>query len=392
MIDKLIQETRDVKLEVNSLLSRKKNYTCCIPGCNKKSILSHSISKSTLNLISQNNHVVAPKFNRARFSLKDLEDKAINLSFEDISIERATTFKGFCKDHDNDIFLNIDDRGIKTQRDIFLQLYRTACKYYFTDLVHSKAEFKVLGYEYNSNSEFDESMPINLAKIKSFCEDILVDFPELDSPVEISNSQTFLIKPFSKKVPLEVEVIYKRINTVFPVALQNCFTLSFEGEFSKSLVIITPDKDSTNLIILCSPTITPQFSSFINSDLNVLNFIESMLMLDSEFNLDRKVVDGWSEEKLEAITNDYYFFSEIAFLDKYDISIFDDIRKKLCLTLSERDRIIELRKIHTIPNRDSIEKRLNKQMLGSIKDRHKKLLHTGNANNKCYPIGSLRVL
>lgn len=388
----MIKETRDVKLEVNSLLSRKKNYTCCIPECNEKSILSHSISKSTLKLISQNNHVVAPKFNRARFSLKDLEDKAINLSFEDISVERASTFKGFCKGHDNDIFLNIDNRGIKTQRDIFLQLYRTACKYYFTDLVNSKAEVKVLGYEYHTNSEFDESMPINLSKIKVFCEDILVDFPELDSPVEISNSQTFFIKPFSKKVSLEVEVIYKRINTIFPVALQNCFTLSFEGEYSKSLVIITPDKESTNLIILCSPKIAPQFSSCINSDLNVLNFIESMLILDSDFNLDRKVVDGWSEEKLEVIINDYYFFDEFSFLDKYDVSIFDDIRKKLCLTISERDRITELRKIYDIPNRDSIEKRINKQMLGSIKERHKKLLHTGNKNNKCYSIGSLRVL
>ncbi len=392
LIEKLIKEIRDVKLEVNSLLSKKKKYTCCHPECNEKSILSHSISKSTLKLISREHHVKFPKFNRAKFGLRELENKSINLCLDDISIELAGTFKGFCSLHDNDIFENIDNRGIKTQRDIFLQIYRTAQKFLFTDLVNSKAELKILGYEYHSNSEFEESIYINLEKIICLCEDLLVDFPELDSPIDIRNTETLFLKPFSEKVSLEVEVIYKRINTVFPVALQNCLTLNFEGKFSKSIVVILPDVESTNIIILCPINITPQYSSCLNSEIKILNFIESILMLDSDFYLDKTVVDNWSEDKLSKITNDYYFFDERSFLEEYDISIFDDLRKKICLSLPEKERVIELEKIYSLPNRDSLEKRHNSQMLGSIKDRQKKLLHTGNVSKVCYPIGSLRVL
>ena len=392
MIDKLIKEIRDVKLEVNSLLSKKKNYTCHHPKCNEKSISSHSISKNTLHLISRDGHVIAPQFNRARFSKKDLDFKSTNLCFSPIGVDRASIFKGFCKSHDNSVFLNIDNRGIKTNRDISLQIYRTARKFLFTDLAYSKAELKILGYEYHSNREFDKSLSINLEKIIELCEDLLVDFPELDAPISINNAETLSIKPFSEKASLDVEILYKKVGTVFPVALQNCFTLSFNGEHSMSLVIITPDETSTNLIILSSPNVTPQYSSCINSEINLLNFIESILMQDSDFYLSPNVVENWSTEKLDAITNDFYFFNERVFLEEYDLSIFDEIRKNICLTLSENERVAELKKIYAIPSRETIEVRHNLQMLGTIKDRHRKLLHTGNISNTCYPIGSLRIL
>lgn len=392
MIDSLVKEIRDVKLEVNSLFSKKKSYKCLHPECDETSILSHSISKKNLHKIMRDGHVIVPQFDRARFSEEDLDGKSINLSFKEVGVDRASTFKGFCQKHDSSIFKNIDNRGIKTNRDVFLQLYRTARMFSFTSLAHSKAELKVLGYEYNCNSEFDESLPISLEKIIDLCEDLLVDFPDLDSPIEINSKETLSIKPFSKKVQLDVEILYKRIGTIFPVALQKCFTLHFEGNYFNSLVIITPDENFTNIIILSPPSVVPQYSSCLNSDINILNFIESVLMHDSDFYLCRDVINSFSHKKLEAITSDFYFFDERSFLERYDISIFDEIRKKICLTLDENERVVELGKIYEIPNRDPVETRNNRQALGAIKDRHKKLLHSGNTSNVCYPIGSLRVL
>lgn len=392
MIDELIKEVRDVKLEVNSLLSRKKNYACHYPGCDQKSISSHSISKNTLHLISSAGHVIVPKFNRARFTKKDLDGRSTNLCFGEVGVDRASTFKGFCYKHDNSIFLNLDDRGIKTKRDIILQVYRTAQKFLFDDLAHSKAELKIHGYEYHSNSEFYSSLSISLDKIIALCEDLLVDFEDLDSVIEIENSKTLSISPFSEKVSLDVEILYKRFETKFPVALQKCFTLRLNGEYSLSLVIITPGEEFTSVIVLCSSEFRSKYLSCFSSEINFLNFVESVLMHDSEFYLNKEVVDAWGPERLNAITNDFYFFNERKFLENYDQSLFDEIRRNICLTLPEDKRVVELKKIYDIHPRDSLEVRHNRQMHGAIKDRHSKLVHTGNKSKICYPIGSLRVL
>lgn len=391
MIDKLIKEVRDVKLEVNSRLSKNKNYTCHYPECDEKAILSHSFSKNTLYLISRNSHVIAPKFDRARFSKKDLDGKSINLYFGKLGVDKASVFKGFCQNHDSKIFLSIDNDGINTQKDVFLQIYRTAQKFLFSNSVVNESELKVMNCEYYSNSEFDKSLPINLKNIIELCEDLLIDFPELDTPIEVRNSETLHIKPYSENVSLDIDILYKRVDTIFPVALQNCFNLNVNGEYSKSLVIIMPDEVSTNLIIVSSPDITHEYLKRINSGINLLNFIESIFMQDSDFYLSEDVFDNWSAKKLDTIVNDFYFYNERRFLEEYDLSIFDEIRRGICMSLPESERVVELKKIYDIPNRETIEIRNNKLMLDSIRDRQKKILYTGNKNGACYPIGSLRV-
>jgi hypothetical protein len=391
-MEELIKETRDVKLKINSLLSKKSTHVCLFPECNRRSILSHSISKSTLKIIQKDSHVIHPKFNRAKFSEQALEGKETNLSFTGVGIDKASTFKGFCKEHDNQIFSSIDNDGIKTQRDIFLQIYRTACEQFFTKKVIEKAEVETLRYEYHSNSEYDDSLSINLEKIIYLCEDLLVDFPELSTPLKIKDNETLSVKPFSNKIKLDVEILYKKINIVIPVALQKCFQLHFNKEHSESLVIIIPDDTYTNIIILCSPKVTPQYTRNINSQIMVLNFIESILMQDSDFYLNPLIVDKWNKNKHSCIENDFYFFNERTFLEEYELSIFDDLRGVLCLELPEKERVHELRKIYETPSRDSIEARNRVQMLNTIKDRHKKLLHTGNKTGASYPIGSIKII
>jgi len=386
MIEQLKKEERDVKLKVNSLLSKKHKHECLFPECNKASISSHSISKSVLKPLLKNNHIISPQFNRAKCDENSLRGKEINLSFKEIGLDKASTFKGFCSEHDNNVFSNIDNRGIVTNRDIFLQLYRSANKFFFTDKQINNAEIDVLGYEYETNTEYDSNLIINLEKIIFLINDLLVDFPELDQIIHIKKDDTLSIKPFSKKINIDVEITYKKLNFVIPVAMEKCFKLHLDNEHSESLIIITPSKDHTNIIILCHPNITPQYLKEMRSEIRTLNLIESILMQDSDFYLTPSVFDGWDEEKKEVIINDFYFYNERKFLEEYELSIFDDVREKLCFNLSEEKRVHELKKIYSKPQRDPIEVRNNRLWSFTNKGRQAKILLTGNTTGACYPI------
>ena len=51
------------------------------------------------------------------------------LIYDEIHINRATTFKGFCSIHDSQLFESIDNNmNIKTGEEILLQAYRSVCR------------------------------------------------------------------------------------------------------------------------------------------------------------------------------------------------------------------------------------------------------------------------
>lgn len=97
----------------------KKNQKCIVKGCNNKSIeRSHTIQKSnSLKLISENGHVLMPK-------MLNLEEVGIM----QIGINEASTFPGYCKDHERlfEGFENIKD--FISNEHLGLQIYRTICR------------------------------------------------------------------------------------------------------------------------------------------------------------------------------------------------------------------------------------------------------------------------
>jgi len=359
MLEEIITLERNMKLEFGKLLHKKTNHKCLYPNCNNNSILSHSISKSTLNNIAKNNDVIFQKFNRAEFTLNDfLEPKKINMELKNININSASTFKGFCEEHDNNIFESIDNKGILTLRDIYLQLYRTSAKQYFLNNMTKKAELKIFQEEYYTNEEFEQNKVINLENIVLLLNDLLVDFPELEQQFSLKNSEVLWLKPFSKNVPVrDVQIMFKKLSVKYPIVLETSYTFKINQEYHSSLVILLPTKEETLLFILCHKDAVPQYTPHFQSELKILNFIESLILTDSEFYLDPREFKMWDKEKINIIEQDLYFLYERKFLQEYDISIFDNIRKQILKNQSTEIQEHENNKINNKPKRLDLKTR-----------------------------------
>lgn len=99
--------------------ARKANNSilCMIDGCECPAIQSHTISeKCYLSNIAIDGHLL-------RFEPRDnkLERKLV---LRPVGIQNATVFKGYCSQHDNVIYTEIDNEPLKSIRGVFLQCLR----------------------------------------------------------------------------------------------------------------------------------------------------------------------------------------------------------------------------------------------------------------------------
>lgn len=93
---------------------------CMYPGCIAHSIpRSHTIQKAgPLNFIAEDSHVVTPQ----------IAKNAHGYSITRVGLNDASTFPGFCQKHEA-LFHEFETAGgIKTERDIMLQVFRTICR------------------------------------------------------------------------------------------------------------------------------------------------------------------------------------------------------------------------------------------------------------------------
>ena len=99
---------------INQLKKWKKKQTCIVRSCNNKSIeRSHTIQKSgSIKIISENGHVLTPKLNSVTGEMELVQ----------IGINEASTFPGYCSEHEKlfEGFENLKD--IKTGEHLGLQL------------------------------------------------------------------------------------------------------------------------------------------------------------------------------------------------------------------------------------------------------------------------------
>ena len=71
--------------------------------CEKKSIRSHTVPRNRLSLLAQEGHVTTFE------TQPDMFNPNLNQGFIDVGLNKASTFPGFCKEHDSSIFLEIDN-------------------------------------------------------------------------------------------------------------------------------------------------------------------------------------------------------------------------------------------------------------------------------------------
>ncbi len=112
-------------------------------NCEGGIIKAHTVQKSgSLRKIAEKSHVLTPTI-----------DINFNFSMEKIGINKASTFTGFCKFHDNKLFAPIEDRPLElNRRHAFLLAYRCLSK----EL-----------YNKRRNIEIDISNNLNNSKVAS---------------------------------------------------------------------------------------------------------------------------------------------------------------------------------------------------------------------------------
>ncbi len=394
-INELFKKQRQARVEYARLMNPRKdnNETCMFCSCNDNCIKSHSISRNVLETISDNNEVIMPIIEPCDLGNNYFElEKAgkPNIEFKRKNIASAGTYRGFCEKHDNAIFQTLDDYGIKTQRDIFLQLYRTICKYFFWNKNVEKSEWNTFRQYYYANPEYERKIFLSITELKDFLEDMLIDFPELDTSIP-DTENSFIIEPYSNSFEKKSLILYRRIPKDFDFAIENNLILKINNKISHCIFVILPGKTYSNLLAISSVEVIRLLHSHLYSKIQILNTIESIMMQDSQFYLKPEIIENWNQEKKKIVIDDFFFITERKFLQEYDVSIFDDLRKKLIENESISIKEHELQKINLLPERPRFQDRYIIYRNKTIKDRQDKIRFTGNKDGKNYPIGALIV-
>ncbi|AWM92342.1 hypothetical protein DJ564_16715 [Pseudomonas sp. 31-12] len=106
-------------------------------------ISAHSIQKrGQLGLIAESGHVY--RLNADLSTLKETEGKPLP---KKIGVNRASTFPGMCKQHDNKLFSPIDDHPLAIDHhQVALYAYRSICREYFVKENASISLTEMLGH------------------------------------------------------------------------------------------------------------------------------------------------------------------------------------------------------------------------------------------------------
>jgi hypothetical protein len=136
LFDNIPESFLKSKSELNKLtaamykeMHKKRKASCLYPGCNDVPIKSHSLQKSLLKSIADNTNHVKRIFVDVEFKLNG-KFSAVE---EDIGINEASTFEGFCSKHDTEIFSPIETNKIdyNNNEHLFLLLYRSITREYY---------------------------------------------------------------------------------------------------------------------------------------------------------------------------------------------------------------------------------------------------------------------
>lgn len=102
----------------------KQSRKCMLPSCSHKSVpRSHAVPRGMLaDKVGEAGHVLAPQLNRKSEG---------QLALRRLGLSEASTFPGFCRTHEL-LFESFENaKKVKTEDELLLQAYRTACRELF---------------------------------------------------------------------------------------------------------------------------------------------------------------------------------------------------------------------------------------------------------------------
>lgn len=345
---------------------KNKKFDCLYLGCEGKAVNSHTISeKSSLKYISEDNELLCYEGRRSN-------DDSITPKITRVGLQHATTFKGYCEVHDEKLFKTIDLNGIKTKNDLILQIYRNisysnykcGISKVIDDFMDEK-RFNYLKEKFKQLSDEELKKIINDYKDNKFKRNIalkeLLDkytkfVKKLNNESEkLSDDKIFKLKE------LNMRIFFKKINMVIPVALMNDLGFAAKGKIKNWFFSVIPDENSTNIIMVADNAYAKWaknlWMKYTKNKIGILNLVEIVMMQSEQWCIKPSVIENMTDDKRRFLEEDMRYINERLSFSEYDISIFDELRESLVSNMSLNIKKKELKKINSMPIRDTKYKR-----------------------------------
>lgn len=356
----------------------RKERNCIFNNCNKKSIVrSHSIQKSkSLKLISENNHVLQPMVNE--------ESTRPEMLMKSVGINNASTFPGFCQEHE-EIFSGFETDGrILTINQGQLQSYRNICR----EVVFNNNELESKRHALNRYLELRNMKATEYIRHKSSKELKSVNIDYEDFFVAVVNK--YIKKLEEKIVILKKYQGYlfdaisgtKRFNALYTEGLWVNFQLPIslcgiasvgvlDNEIERvayCILNVVPAENSTSIIIAGLKQdvgiLEPYWEYYTQNNISILNMIESFMIHGSDhWFIKPSIWNSINIDKQKIILNDI-LVTEKSFIDQFSLSIFDEVRnifieqletqQKLAYQKNIEDLIVHEKRKFLIENYDTI--------------------------------------
>ncbi|OVE69033.1 hypothetical protein CCS79_08895 [Clostridium diolis] len=369
-IDELNERERRAHFEkvnknFNKKLSRKNNKIECIyTGCSEYAINSHVISKE-LNLrhIAENGELLHFE------PVRDSEKKELVL--KNVGINEATTFKGFCKSHD-DMFKNIDVNSLITKEDLILQCYRSICYWYYSESAGSDFLLEIHKDVIDtSNARYGKKLVDSALKVNGY---------SYNPVLNLHLWKQAFWKLINNRIPNEelksqeiyeicdgISIFFKRLNYVIPVALNTMLTYKVNKNTSNIFHIVVPNETYMDIIVIVNEkeiNIRTAWLKRMEDDISILNTIEGWMISNEEWYVKPSILKSITNERMNKISEDMRFkCGEMKLWEFYDASIFDELRIKIIEEMNHNNpkRIFEKEKLNNIlvGNRDIRQKYYN---------------------------------
>ncbi|HPS30896.1 MAG TPA: hypothetical protein PLZ43_11615 [bacterium] len=331
----------------------KKNKLCIHSNCNRKSILkSHTIQKSTaIKSISEDGHVLTPNFNQRTGKLEMIS----------IGINDASTFPGFCEEHEK-LFEEFESQKDLICEDHFvLQIYRTVCReiviteYMLKEMI--SASDRYVKYRDEKIKEIFISEIGSDFLIQNNIKNIELRLKNGDNREKLVKGRVSSLKKYLKLLKTlknaiisdiknkkfqKMDCIAIKIDVVFPVCIagKSNFYIKPKRKIKNVDVIynVLPYKDKT-YIIICSlkkhALAMNLYMKQFGNPLGVIGLIERWMVYGSDhWFIKPSVWKNLDVDRQVEILKDIRDTSKNIGNDcKY--SIFDDLRKAMINTMDE---------------------------------------------------------
>ena len=311
------------------------NRKCVFPGCTCVAINSHILSKkASLRCIAENGEVLCMK------SL--FNDGIRQLVPTLVGINDVSTFRGFCKQHD-EMFYRLDQGKIELKYDLVLQCFRSVARWIAieenADLILEDLMKDLVDTRNNEeDSTINHTKNANLNELKKMYFEMYKFIQEQEGNIEMIGDNT--IFPINN----ELSILYKHLPYQIPIALctKNPFKLcnKFEDKECNIIWVVVPTENATDIMVILDSksinsfldgnTVEKYWNKLISSECTVLEMIEATMITNEEWYMKPSVYQKLIDVKRNVIEFDirYKCFGSYVW-DCVDYTIFEDLWKIL---------------------------------------------------------------